>query len=243
MATSRIYIDQEITVGNSLTLQDTAGHHVARVLRMKIDQPLILFNGQGGEFSAKIISIHRSKVEVEVNDFFDIERESWINIELIQGLSKGEKMDFTIQKAVELGVNKIVPLITTFSNVKLDQKRFEKKLDHWRKVIISACEQCGRNQIPELTGIKKLDNLISNDQKDLKLILAPDAKKSLADFSDQIKNISLVIGPEGGLSKSEIESLKKERGYTSVQLGPRILRTETAALATIAALQNQFGDY
>ncbi|MFK8067749.1 MAG: 16S rRNA (uracil(1498)-N(3))-methyltransferase [Gammaproteobacteria bacterium] len=242
MATTRLFVEQKLSTGKSTLLPEAAGHHVARVLRMKPDQAVILFNGQGGEFNAVITSINKSSVEVYLNEFVDIERESPINIELIQGLSKGDKMDFTIQKAVELGVNKITPLITTYSNVKLDQKRTKKKLEHWRKVIISACEQCGRNQIAELTQIKKLEDLQTTDEKDLKLILAPDAEKTLADFSDQIKTIHLVIGPEGGLSRSEIETLEKN-GFIAIKLGSRILRTETAALAVVAALQNQLGDY
>ena len=242
MATTRIYVDLDLAAGETFELPEAAGHHVARVLRMKIDDSLILFNGQSGEFNAKISSLHKSKVQVEITSFDDIERESSIQIELIQGLSKGEKMDFTIQKAVELGVNKIVPVITAYSNVKLDPKRLEKKRDHWRKVIISACEQCGRNRIPELTEIMKLDDLRSESEADLKLILAPDAKGSLSDLTDKPETISIMIGPEGGLSRSEIEALTKN-GYTGIRLGTRILRTETAALAMIAALQNQFGDY
>ncbi len=242
MVTTRLFIDQNLKVEESTILSETAGHHVARVLRMKPDQAVVLFNGQGGEFNGVVTSIHKSNVEVKVNEFIDIERESPISIELIQGLSKGDKMDFTIQKAVELGVNKITPLITTYSNVKLDQKRTEKKLDHWGKVIISACEQCGRNQIPELTELKKLEDLQTTNEQDLKLILAPDAEQTLSDFSDQIKTVSLVIGPEGGLSRSEIETLEKNE-FIAIKLGSRILRTETAALATVAALQNRFGDY
>ena len=242
MATTRIYVDLDLAAGETFELPESAGHHVARVLRMQIDDSLILFNGQGGEYNVQISLLHKSKVQVEITSFDDIERESSIQIELFQGLSKGEKMDFTIQKTVELGVNKIVPLITTYSNVKLDLKRLEKKLDHWRKVIISACEQCGRNKIPELKEIMKLDDLQSENEADLKLILAPDAEGSLSDLTNKPKTISIVIGPEGGLSQSEIETLTKN-GYIGIRLGSRILRTETAALATIAALQNQFGDY
>ena len=242
MATTRIYVDLDLTTGETFELPEAAGHHVARVLRMKIDDSLILFNGQGGEYNSQIPSLHKSKVQVEIISFDDIERESSIQIELFQGLSKGEKMDFTIQKAVELGVNKIVPLITTYSNVKLDPKRLEKKLEHWRKVIISACEQCGRNKIPELGNVTKLDDGITESEADLKLILAPDAEETLSNLTDKPETISIVIGPEGGLSRSEIESLTKN-GYIGIQLGSRILRTETAALATIAALQNQLGDY
>ncbi len=242
MATTRIYVDLDLAAGETFDLPEAAGHHVARVLRMKIDDSLILFNGQGGEYNAQISSLHKSKVQVEITSFDDIERESSIQIKLFQSISKGEKMDFTIQKAVELGVNKIMPLITTYSNVKLDPKRLEKKVEHWRKVITSACEQCGRNRVPELTKIMKLDDLQSENEADLKLILAPDAEGSLSDLADKPETISIVIGPEGGLSRSEIEILAK-KGYTGIQLGSRILRTETAALATIAALQNQFGDY
>lgn len=242
MATTRIYVDLDLATGKSLELPEAAGHHVARVLRMRIDESLILFNGQGGEYTAKILSIHKSNVEVKVLSFSDVERESSIQVELLQGLSKGEKMDFTIQKAVELGVNKIVPLITTYSNVKLDPKRLDKKLDHWRKVIISACEQCGRNKIPELVKVMKLDDGLASSEADLKLILAPDAEGLLSDLTGKPEMINIVIGPEGGFSQSEIQSLTKS-GFTGIRLGPRILRTETAALATVAALQNQFGDY
>ena len=241
MATTRIYVDLDLASGETFELPEAAGHHVARVLRMKINDSLILFNGQGGEYNAEISSLHKSKVDVELRSFDDVERESSIQIELFQGLSKGEKMDFTIQKAVELGVNKIVPVITTYSNVKLDPKRLEKKCDHWRKVIISACEQCGRNRTPKLAEIIKLDDLRS-EEADLKLILAPNAESSLSDLTNKPETISIVIGPEGGLSRSEIETLTKN-GYIGIRLGSRILRTETAALATIAALQNQFGDY
>ena len=242
MAITRIYVELNLATGETFELPTAAGHHVARVLRMQIDDQLILFDGQGGEYTANILSIHKSDVRIEVQSFSKIERESSIQVELLQGISKGEKMDFTIQKAVELGVNKIVPAITTYSNVKLDPKRLEKKRDHWRKVIISACEQCGRNRIPELGEIIKLDNLRSESEADLKLILAPDAEGSLSDLTDEPETISIVIGPEGGLSRAEIETLTK-KGYTGIRLGSRILRTETAALATIAVLQNQFGDY
>lgn len=242
MATTRIYTDLDLVTEEIFRLPETAGHHVSRVLRMRIDDSLILFNGKGGEYSANILSVQKSNVEVKVSSFSEIERESPIQIELAQGLSKGEKMDFTIQKAVELGVNKIVPLITSYSNVRQNEKQFEKKLDHWRKVITSACEQCGRNQIPELDDITKLIDWMPNNNSDLKIILDPEVNSSLADLSNDIKSISLVIGPEGGLSSSEIQYLKNN-GFMGIRLGPRILRTETAALAAVSALQNRFGDY
>ncbi len=242
MANPRIYVDQELQSGQIFQLPEAAGHHVARVLRMQSHDPLRLFNGKGGEYGAKILSIHKSSVKVEVSFFSAMERESSILIELAQGVSKGEKMDFTIQKAVELGVHKIVPLITLFSNVRLDEKRMKKKHSHWQKVIISACEQCGRNRIPLLAPFMKPEQWLKETNADLKLILAPDAEHTLADLPGRPQNISLVIGPEGGLSRSEIRELERH-GYTAIRLGPRVLRTETAALATIAALQNQFGDY
>lgn len=242
MATTRIYVDADLTNGKTFELPETAGHHVARVLRMRISDPLILFNGLGGEYGAKILSIHKSSVKVEVSFFSDIERESSLHIKLGQALSKGEKMDFTIQKAVELGVSSIVPLITSYSNVRLDEKRLQKKHEHWQKVIISACEQCGRNRIPELSPAMKLDHWLRNDQAELKLILVPDADQTLSDLNTKPQTISLIIGPEGGLSRSEIRDLENNN-YSAIQLGPRILRTETAALATIAALQNQLGNY
>lgn len=242
MAISRIYIEDELTVEKQLQLPEAAGNHVGRVLRMRVSDPLILFNGQGGEYRCKIVTINRAKVTVEITSFTDEERESSIQIELGQALSKGEKMDFTIQKAVELGVTKITPLITSYSNVRLDENKLDKKLDHWRKIIISACEQCGRNTLPELADISKIDDWYATTEADLKLLLAPDAESTLSELSEKPQSITIVIGPEGGLSRSEIKSLE-ENDFTGIRLGPRILRTETAGLTTIAALQNQFGDY
>lgn len=242
MATTRIFVDLELVLQKQLELPETAGNHIGRVLRMRSNDPLILFNGKGGEYNAKIISVNRTKVKVEISSFTDEERESFIKIELGQALSKGEKMDFTIQKAVELGVSKITPLISSYSNVRLDEDKLEKKLDHWRKVIISACEQCGRNTIPELAEITKIDQWMTDNNAKLKLLLAPDAGSTLSDLSLKPKSISIVIGPEGGLSRSEIRALE-DNGFTGIRLGPRILRTETAGLTAVAALQNQFGDY
>lgn len=242
MATTRIYIDLDLTVQKQLELPEVAGNHVGRVLRMRTSDPLILFNGKGGQFNAKIISVNRAKVKVEISAFSDEERESSIQIELGQSLSKGEKMDFTIQKAVELGISKITPLITSYSNVRLDENKLEKKLEHWRKVIISACEQCGRNTLPELANISKIDDWMTHTKADLKLLLAPDAESSLSDLDEKPETICVVIGPEGGLSRSENRSLENN-GFIGIRLGPRILRTETAGLTAVAALQNQFGDY
>ncbi len=242
MATTRIYVDLDLSVQKQLELPEVAGNHVGRVLRMRVSDPLILFNGQGGEFIAKITSVNRAKVNVEISTFVNQERESTLRITLGQALSKGDKMDFTIQKAVELGVNNITPLLTRYSNVRLDENKLDKKLEHWRKVIISACEQCGRNTIPELADITKVDDWVPHTKADLKLLLAPDAESSLSDLDEKPESICIVIGPEGGLSRSEIRSLE-DNNFTGIRLGPRILRTETAGLTTVAALQNQFGDY
>lgn len=246
MTPTRLFVDHILEAGKTLALPDQAAHHVARVLRMRISDPLILFNGKGGEYGAKIISISKSSVKVEITYHSDYERESRLYLELVQGISRGEKMDFTIQKAVELGVSRIVPLTTQYSNVQLDEKRREKKQEHWEKTIISACEQCGRNRYPELADIMRFNDWPETCTVDLKLILDPHTDTTLAtlDTREQagISSISLVIGPEGGLSPSEIRSLE-QTGFTGIRLGPRILRTETAALAAIAAVQCRFGDF
>lgn len=246
MTTTRQFVDQKLEAGKTLELPEQAAHHVARVLRMRISDPLILFNGKGGEYGAKITSISKSGVKVEISYHSDFECESSLHIELVQGISRGEKMDFTIQKAVELGVSRIVPLTTQYSNVQLDEKRREKKQEHWTKTIISACEQCGRNRFPELADIMRFNDWITTGAADLKLILDPHSDTTLTTLDPHgqtgISSVSLVIGPEGGLSPSEIRRLE-QTGFTPIRLGSRILRTETAALAAIAAVQCRFGDF
>ncbi len=239
---TRIYQASQLTEHAIVTLDECASHHVARVLRAKVGEPVVLFNGQGGEYAGVITEINKKTVTVTLNEFLDREAESALDIWLAQGISRGEKMDYTIQKAVELGVKQIIPLYTERCNVKLDKDRSEKRLQHWQSIIISACEQSGRNHIPAIQGPQSLESWLPHVVADCCLVLSPYAAHSLKTEPLLVsKPIILLIGPEGGLSDKEIQ-LAEQHHFRSVNLGPRILRTETAALAAISALQSLFGD-
>lgn len=240
MRVPRSYHQGELTEGDTVTLGETAANHLTRVLRLKVGAPLILFNGKGGEFDATITTIEKRRVDVSLNQFNPLERESPLHITLAQGISKGERMDYTIQKAVELGVNRIVPIQSERTVVNLRGERADKRLEHWRGVIISACEQCGRNSIPELLPVKTLQQWLEEDSANTRLLLDHRANHSIGTLKP-FGQASLLIGPEGGMSEKEQESAYRA-GYTGVRLGPRVLRTETAALVALAALQSRMGD-
>jgi 16S rRNA (uracil1498-N3)-methyltransferase len=237
----RIFIDQPLNEGESIALSPDAAHHVARVLRLCVADPLILFNGQGGEWGACIESITKSTVQVRVGALYPIERESPLNITLVQGISRGERMDYTIQKAVELGVSAIVPVLTRRSTVRLEAERGERRLEHWRKVIIGACEQCGRNHIPPIEPIRPFTQWLACSEPSLKLLLEPNSSQTLSTLPKPTGSITLLAGPEGGLSEEECREAIAE-GCLPIRLGPRVLRTETAALVALSALQTLWGD-
>lgn len=238
MKTSRIYQATTLTEKGSITLDERAFHYLTRVLRATTQDRITLFNGQGGEYEAIITNINKKSANVYLEKFIDRECESALNICLVQGISRGEKMDFTIQKAVELGVKQIIPLFTERCNVKLDLTKRGKRLEHWQSVAISACEQCGRNQIPVVFPIEDFTDWLKKiSPEDIGLVLSPTAKLSLSAVDILSgKKITLLIGPEGGLSHHEIEKVIAS-GFQAINLGPRILRTETAALAAIAGLE------
>lgn len=240
MRVPRIFQHQQLRAGSRLALDESAARHVARVLRLGIGAELRLFNGRGGEYPAIIDEIGKREVLVTLGEHRLIEVESPLSVTLAQGVSKGERMDFTIQKAVELGVQRIVPLDTQRSVVNLKGERRERKLDHWRGVVISACEQCGRNTLPELMPMQSLDSWLATPLQGTGLLLDPHVKNSIHTLS-KTDTLTLLIGPEGGLSEHERESAYAA-GYTGLRLGPRILRTETAALTALAALQSHWGD-
>lgn len=240
MRIPRIFHSQVLVPNTSIILDDNAGRHVAKVLRLGNGAPLRLFDGQGGEFNALIKEIGKREVIVTVGEHRAIEVESPLIVTLAQGISKGERMDFTIQKAVELGVQRIVPLDTERSVVNLKGERRDKKLDHWRGVIISACEQCGRNTLPELLPMQSLNSWLTTPQAGTGLLLDHRAQGTVTTL-EQPTAFTLLIGPEGGLSETE-RTKAYEAGYTGLCLGPRVLRTETAALTALAVLQSQWGD-
>jgi len=246
---ARFYHPAEIAMGQFVELSAGNKHHAARVLRLKKGDVITLFTGNGGEFSAHIENISKSSTTVLIDAYRDIECESPLQIELAQAICVNEKMDWIIQKAVELGVTRIQPVTTARSIVHLSDERSSKRLQHWQKIIISACEQCGRNHLPQILPLISLPEWLSKKKavqstEDLWLMLSTTAKEGLR---DQIKpplctNLALVIGPEGGFTQEE-EAAILHTGFIPVRLGKRILRTESAAIAAIAALQALWGDY
>lgn len=241
MRIPRIYHPTPIDSLGTLALSDDAAGHIGRVLRMKEGQELLLFDGSGFEFTATISEVGKKSVTVTINSKQANSIESPLDLHLGQVVSRGDKMEFTIQKSVELGVNTITPLISERCGVKLDAKRFEKKLQQWQKIAIAACEQCGRNTVPIIRPIMSLEEWCAEPSDALKLNLHPRAKYSINTLPEPVKKVRLLIGPEGGLSQSEIE-MTEQYQFEETLLGPRVLRTETAALTAITALQVRFGD-
>lgn len=241
MRITRIYQPRDLEVGLTFAVTPEAANRLTKVLRLSEGAVFIVFNGQGGEYAAKICTIKKNEVVVQVEEYQDRDSESSLKIHLGQAISRGEKMDYTIQKAVELGVTEITPLLTERCGVKLSDERWEKRLEHWRGVIISACEQCGRNKIPMINQPIKLFDWLSQVSEAARFLLLPKAQESLRKLSVSAKNIALLIGPEGGLAEHEI-SIAIEKQFVPIQIGPRILRTETAGLAVVAILQGLFGD-
>lgn len=241
MRIPRIFTDSPLNCGSRCQLDDNAAQHVGRVLRMQPGQSLLLFNGDGQDYSATITEAGKKQVEVEVDEAKPNLTESNLNIVLGQTLSKGDRMDYAVQKAVEMGATQIVPLTTERCDVKLKGDREDKRLRHWRQVAISAAEQCGRARVPDIQPVMTLPDWFAHTTDcDLRLVLHHRTGQSLRTLN-QPDRIALMIGPEGGLSADEIASAENS-GFLPVALGPRVLRTETAPVAAIALCQWLWGD-
>lgn len=241
MRIPRIYHPAPLVVGQTIALSDDAAGHVGRVLRMSAGQALELFDGSNQVFSAEIVQADKKQVQVRLLGSETDNRESPLFLHLGQVMSRGEKMEFTIQKSIELGVNVITPLFSERCGVKLDAERLNKKLQQWQKIAIGACEQCGRNQIPEIRPVMNLETWCQEQDDALKLNLHPRASASINTLPLPVERVRLLIGPEGGLSAEEIAMTARYQ-FTDILLGPRVLRTETTALTAITALQVRFGD-
>ncbi|GIU21212.1 16S rRNA (uracil(1498)-N(3))-methyltransferase [Shewanella schlegeliana] len=241
MRVPRIYQESSLTIGQSVALDDEAAGHVGRVLRMSVGEQVSLFNGDGNDYLAEIVSASKKNVEVKVLTCEANNSESPLNLHLGQVISRGDRMDFTIQKSVELGVNTITPLFSERCGVKLSGERLEKKIQQWQKIVISACEQSGRSVVPVVRPAMQLADWCAEASDAVKLNLHPRASHGVNGLTLPNNRVRLVIGPEGGLSAPEI-AMTEEHQFTDVLLGPRVLRTETAALTTISALQLKFGD-
>jgi 16S rRNA (uracil1498-N3)-methyltransferase len=238
---TRVFVDEPLAAGKSCNVGGSAANHIMRVLRLREGDALTLFDGRGGEYGARIASFRKDSAQVEVKEHRDVERESTLNLTLAQGISRGERMDWVMQKATELGVTRIIPVITERTMVKLDERQADRKLEHWRAIVVSACEQCGRNRVPEVTlpqvyieAVRSIDTAVT------RVLLSPTGTLRARDLG-QPENIAMLIGPEGGLSDNEQEAAI-DAGFRPLRMGPRILRTETAAIAALAALQHNYGD-
>ncbi len=247
MRLTRVHVPVPLSAGASIELPAGAGQHLVRVLRMKAGDALRVFDGSGGEHEAVITAERRGVVTVQVGARHDIDRESPLQVTLLQGIARGEKMDLILQKATELGVTRFVPLTSVRSNVRLDAATTQKKLAHWRAVVAGACEQSGRNQVPEVDAPLGLASAAQQASDGLKLLLTPDGdSRSLRALLDARTGarppaVTLLVGPEGGFDPAEACAAKLA-GFASCRLGPRVLRTETAALTALAALQALAGD-
>ena len=240
----RFYHSNPLDLNQIITLDEFASHHALRVMRVKVDDFLILFNGDGFEYRGRVSDINKKTINVEILSKEKNNSESPININLFQSISSNEKMDMVIQKATELGVSNIQPIFTSRSTVKLSLDRIKKRLIHWRQVSISACGQSGRSKIPTIKSPIGFDRFVEGiTTNSLNLLLHPDNSKESSNLPNKYSgDINIFIGPEGGFSQDEVLLLKKQN-CTNIQLGTRILRTETAPLAIIAILQYKYGDF
>jgi 16S rRNA (uracil1498-N3)-methyltransferase len=239
----RFFCAPPLALGARVSLSPEAAHHAIRVLRMGEGDPLRLFDGSGREVQARILRIEKQALSALIESELANDRESPLRVVLAQGVSGGDRMDYTLQKAVELGVAEIRPIQTERSVVKLSGERAMKRLAHWQSVVIAACEQCGRSVVPEVHAVSGLGEWLAGESADAtRIVLAPDAETRLADLPRPAVPVVLLAGPEGGLTEGEVATARL-RGFRPVRLGPRILRTETAALAALAAMQSLWGDF
>jgi 16S rRNA (uracil1498-N3)-methyltransferase len=248
---TRVYVDTALIPGSLVELPPDTGSHLARVLRARSGDELILFNGDGREFNGAIETVRGSRVSASVGESRPVDRESPLAITLVQCVPRGDRMDFIVQKATELGVARIVPVLSQRSVVRLDKGQAESKAVHWRAVAVSACEQCGRNRLPTIEAAQPLLNYLgaSSPAAGPRLVLEPETAihaqattGNLGRAADAaIHDAEIAIGPEGGFASDELEAFRVA-GFSQIGLGPRILRAETAAIAAVVWLQARFGD-
>jgi 16S rRNA (uracil1498-N3)-methyltransferase len=242
MRVNRIFCEGPLSVGAEVALPSAGAYHVARVLRMREGAPLNVFDGGGHEFHAEISRVDGDQVMVRLGEPTQATAESPLKITLVQGVSRSERMDWTLQKATELGVAAIAPVLTARSVVRLDEQQALKKQVHWRGIVVGACEQCGRAKIPVVGAPMVLRDYFTKVRKDgLRLVLSPSAPASLVGLASMPSKVELLIGPEGGLEDEELLAAQKA-GFMPVRLGPRVLRTETAAVVALSVLQGLWGD-
>ena len=242
MRLNRVHAEQPLVAGAEILLAEAAAYHVARVLRLRAGAPLILFDGTGADFRSEITSVEGDRVRVRVGERSAGLRESPLAITLVQAVSRSERMDWTLQKATELGVRRIQPVLSARSVVRLDERQSANKLRHWQAIVAGACEQCGRSVLPEVRPPLELSRyLAATPREGQRLVLSPSGPASLAGLASITARVELLIGPEGGLDDIELEAATRA-GFAPVRLGPRVLRTETAGIVALAVLQALWGD-
>jgi 16S rRNA (uracil1498-N3)-methyltransferase len=244
MRTIRIHVEAGLAAGTEIDLPAQAAAHVSRVLRLRVGDPVSLFNGDGNDYTAELIGVGARETRVRVLGALTNGTESPLRIVLAQALARGEKMDWIVQKATELGVTEVVPLVTARSEVKLDESRARKRLEHWQAVTVGACEQSGRARVPVIAPVQPLQSWLQSlepNRPTTRLALLPEAELAPRNLDAPARDIVLAVGPEGGFDEADV-SLLRGAGFRGLVLGPRVLRTETAGVAAIAALQALFGD-
>jgi 16S rRNA (uracil1498-N3)-methyltransferase len=242
MSAPRIFCDLRLGPGAQFALPQDAANHIGRALRLRVGDPLVVFDGRGGEYEAQILRIDRDRVEVKTGAFREPERESPLAIGLVQGLPEADKMDWILKKSVELGVAWIQPVVCERSVVRLAGERAARRESHWQRVVIAACEQTGRNVVPEVRPTAAFRDWAAQPSQSLRWMLAPGAAEALVAQPQPCGPVELLIGPEGGLSEREAD-IAATIGFTALSLGPRVLRTETAPLVALAAMQSLWGDF
>jgi 16S rRNA (uracil1498-N3)-methyltransferase len=241
MRIPRLFLDIPLTTGEIAILPRDKSHHISHVLRMRVGDSIKLFNGSGDEFESRIVEISKKNAQLEIGKTRHIANESPLTINLCLAIARGQHMDFSIQKAVELGVKNIIPVISEFSNVKLKDSRVQNKLTHWQNIIISATEQCGRAHLTQIQKPVSFSEWLSLDATEIRLILHPAAQQAMPGIKLSNNELTLIVGPEGGFSDAEVDQAQ-EKACESISLGPRILRTETAVVSAVSNAQQLWGD-
>jgi 16S rRNA (uracil1498-N3)-methyltransferase len=244
MRLTRVFVEQKLVSGKGVGIPEQSGLHLTRVLRLDAGAPITLFDGTGGEYAATL-ERDGKKVWARVGAFAAGERESPLDITLLQGIARGERMDLIVQKATELGIARVVPVFAERSVVKADAQQRERKRTHWQAIAIAACEQCGRNRVPEVDDPRSLgDAIAALPAESARCLLSADGGETLPAFATRTRGqpLVLLIGPEGGTADNE-DQYARANGFVACRLGPRILRTETAGLAALATLQAIAGDF
>lgn len=239
MRLSRFFIDAPLSLGEQ-ELPEAQAHYIGRVLRMAEGDAVQLFDGSGQEYRGQLLEVGKKRVRVELSEQFAGQVESPLHIHLGQGLSRGERMDWAIQKATELGVNEITPIVSERCEVRLKDERADKRLAHWRQIAISACEQCGRSRVPVIHAPLILSDWLKQSDAELKLVLHPVAEPLVSHAKPA--SLAFLVGPEGGLTENEVDQAKAA-GFHAARLGPRVLRTETAPVVALAVAQQLWGDF